>query len=67
MRTLDLLGHFADDDRAGGIRKLGELAEMVVHHPARAGPLERNTDEQGALDRRDDVDRIVAYMKILFI
>jgi hypothetical protein len=40
---------------------------MVVHHPARAGPLERDAHEQGALDGRDDVDRIVTYLRILFI
>jgi hypothetical protein len=39
---------------------------MVVHHPPRAGPLERDAHEQRALDGRDDVDRIVAYLRTLF-
>ena len=67
VRAVDLLRHLADDDRAGGVGELGELAEVLVGDAASARALERNADEERPLDRRDDVDRIAAYVRILLV
>ena len=65
MRAVDLLHHLADDDRAGRVRELGELAQVLVDGLSRARPLERHAHEERPLDRRGDVDRFSAYEKIL--
>jgi hypothetical protein len=51
MRAIDLLGHLPNDDRAGRVDQLLQLAEMLVDGAARARTLEGSADEQGALDR----------------
>jgi hypothetical protein len=39
---------------------------MVVHHATGAGTLERNAHEERPLHGLHDVDRVVAYVRILF-
>jgi hypothetical protein len=56
MRTIDLLRHLTDDDRAGRIDQLLQFAEVVVDGAARARAFQRSTDEQRALDRLLDED-----------
>jgi hypothetical protein len=56
MRAIDLLRHLPDDDRAGRVDQLLQLAEMLVDGAARARTFERSTDEQRALDRLLDED-----------
>ena len=56
---------FADDDRAGGVRQLGELAQMVVDNTTRAGPLEGRSNEERPLCGRCDDDRLAAYSRTL--
>jgi hypothetical protein len=58
VRAVELLRQLPDDGRAGRVGKTRELAQMFLERLARAGPLERSADEQGALDRRLDSDEI---------
>jgi hypothetical protein len=58
MRAVELLRQLPDDGRARGVGKTRELAQMFFERLARAGPLERSTDEQGALDGGLDSDEI---------
>jgi hypothetical protein len=60
MRSVDLLYEFADDDCAGGIRALLELAKVLADGAAGARPLERGADEPRALDRLLDEDGFAA-------
>jgi hypothetical protein len=60
MRTIDLLGHLTDDDRAGRIDQLLQLPEMVVDGTARARTFERSADEQSTLDRLLDENGFAA-------
>ena len=66
MRPVDLLGQLADDDRAGGVGQVGQLAQMVVGQTPRARSLERRAHEERPLYGRGDDDRIAAYARILF-
>jgi hypothetical protein len=52
------LHHLADDDGAGGVRELLELAEMLVDRAPRTRALEGCADEYGAVDRGRDGDRL---------
>jgi hypothetical protein len=54
------LRHLTDDDRAGRIDQLLELAEVVVDGAAGARAFQRSTDEQRALDRLLDEDGFAA-------
>jgi len=58
MRPIELLRQLADDDRAGRVGEALELTEMLVERLACAGPLERCSDEERALDRRRNRDQI---------
>ena len=50
MRAFELLGHLADNDRAGGVGELLELAQVLLARLSRAGALRRRADEDGTLD-----------------
>jgi hypothetical protein len=54
------LRHFTNDDRAGRIDQLLQLAEMVVDGTARARTLQWSADEQSALDRLLDENGFAA-------
>jgi hypothetical protein len=61
------LRELADDDRAGRIGELGQLAEVIVDGATRAGALERSADEQRSLRRRRNYDWLATYVRILVI
>jgi len=54
------LRHFTDDDRAGRVDQLLQLAEMVVDSAARARTFQRSADEQRTLDRLLDENGFAA-------
>jgi len=58
--TVDLLRHLADDDRAGRVDQLLELAEVTVDGAARARAFQRSADEEGTLDRLLDKNGFAA-------
>ena len=51
-----LPGELSDDDGAGGVGELLELAQMLVGRAPGAGALQWRADEHRAIDRRNDVD-----------
>ena len=51
IRLVDLLGHFADDDSAGGVDEPLELLEMLPYVVPGVGPLAWRPDEDRSLDR----------------
>ena len=67
VRPVDLLRQLTDDHGARGIGQVGQLAEMVVGHAARAWSLERSADEKRALHGRGNDDRFAAYVRILVV
>jgi hypothetical protein len=58
VRTVELLRQLADDDRSGGVGEALELTQVLVERLARAGPLERCSDEERPLDGGRDGDQI---------
>ena len=60
MRAVDLLHELADDLRARGIGKLGQLFQMFVGGAPRPGSLSRRSNENGPFDGRFDRDQLFA-------
>ena len=58
MRTVELLRELADDFGAGGIGEPLQLTQVLLEGLARAGPLERRSDQECALERSRDGDEI---------
>ena len=58
MRTVDLLGELADDDRACRIREALELLEMFVDVMAGGSSLERRADENRPFGGRRQLDEV---------
>ena len=58
VRAVEHLRHFADDRRAGRVRELRQLFEMLAQLMSRARGLDRRADENGALRGRVKIDRV---------
>ena len=58
MRPVELLRELSDDDRSGRVGESLELAQVLVERLARAGPLERGSDEERPLDGGRDGDQL---------
>jgi hypothetical protein len=56
--AVEHLRHFADDRRASRIRELRQLLEMLVQQVPRARRLDGSADENRALCRRVEIDRV---------
>ena len=66
MRTVDLLRQFADDDRAGGVRELGELLGDARRAAGALAALERRAHEERPLcgrmnDRSELLEMALPY------
>jgi hypothetical protein len=57
VRTVELLGERADDERARGVREPLEFLEVLGDVMARVGALDGRADEDGALLGRGELDQ----------
>jgi len=58
MSLVELLGDLANDDGAGRVGELLELAQMLIDGPSCAGALQWRADEYGAIYRRPECDQL---------
>jgi hypothetical protein len=65
MGAIDLLDQLPDDFRARGIGKFGKLPDVLISRAPGAYTLARRADENGPLDRRIDVDQVLADGNLL--
>jgi predicted component of type VI protein secretion system len=58
VRAVEHLGDFADDSRAGGVRELSQLFEMLVQLVSRPRRLDGRADQNRALGGRMKIDGV---------
>jgi len=58
VRAVEHLRHFADNGRASRVRELRQLLEMLVQQMPRARRLDGSANEDRALCRRVEIDRV---------
>jgi hypothetical protein len=60
MWLVDLLRHLTADLSTGRVSQARKLRQMLIHLMAGSGALARRANEQGALNRRSQSDRITS-------